>query len=925
MTLSRIIETGRGKPRARIAIEGWPVQPVTHSDMAQVLADGRRRVLGLRLDGLKLAARLSLPTGKIDSEGFRCTLVDVSREEFMLRGFRARPTNRTWLFQYHDAITTTLTVFSTDGFPNSGVLHIGTEAIQYTSKTATQFLGCTRGYWGSQPQAHFTSGASAVAFESDAGLSYPPVTDSPESLEGRRVWLYLYGEGDSSIGDGVQRWQGAASTCPKVEGRKISFMVDPPTAILKQAIGGDVAKPVGIRGIYYPWNQPFSFEMRLHAAGASNSDHVTAVVIKVHGHFEDEAEFCAELTSKIDAEIAANPSWSWPPGSSITALPTSDPTGFRLRYVIGQPGAPRYISIVRLQVVVRMSVPDPRLIDTLKRFESLDQPMSNKWIHENGSINADPVNNLATYSFRWATTVPRAYFGTDSPNQLADPTGTLLTSPDLTNVWRNTRIYLGGLVAITTSTAIALDEEAPVFQRVYAVNPADNSIDVYGNTLISFGSPPMLPGFQVFDGSTRIRLGRVLAIGNVGTLLETLVATSADYANAGAMPLVRASDVDVTASATALSQNNVARALSSPAVNDRAFVSFGADLTLEDLIAPELVAAGLHWTMSHSGQLGARRARLAAPTEPSVHHIGVDRTQDSGKKPLGGAPTVEEAATWGFISDVAYLTEFDPIEDEHTGPEIRFVNVAARAPTRAAKRMEIAQKSIPAKRLFAGEAASLAHEPTQEDVGRIARLWLGLLGGNYDILTVRVPATLFDVKLGDAITLSSRYVPAEDGSLGVSGRLGICVGFSWDVETMTGSLELLLHSRPIAGYAPEFRVISQVNVVGNTWTLTLDVAEESDYPLTNWFFVPDIVRVTQWDATAPIEISGTVAGTVTATTITVDLNAAWVPGSSTWTLRPELSDNHDIGFNLGKFCYVANASARVQGDGHSGPARVFAP
>ena len=42
----------------------------------------------------------------------------------------------------------TITVASTIGFPESGVVYIEDEAISYTSKTSNQFLGCTRGYVG---------------------------------------------------------------------------------------------------------------------------------------------------------------------------------------------------------------------------------------------------------------------------------------------------------------------------------------------------------------------------------------------------------------------------------------------------------------------------------------------------------------------------------------------------------------------------------------------------------------------------------------------------------------------------------------------------------------------------------------------------------------------------------------------------------
>jgi len=51
---------------------------------------------------------------------------------------------------------TTITVASTSAFPSSGRIDIDTELITYTSKNATQFLGCTRGANGTTAASHST-------------------------------------------------------------------------------------------------------------------------------------------------------------------------------------------------------------------------------------------------------------------------------------------------------------------------------------------------------------------------------------------------------------------------------------------------------------------------------------------------------------------------------------------------------------------------------------------------------------------------------------------------------------------------------------------------------------------------------------------------------------------------------------------------
>jgi hypothetical protein len=55
-----------------------------------------------------------------------------------------------------DNVVTTITVNSAAAFPTSGRIDIGTELITYTSKNATQFLGCTRGANGSTAASHLT-------------------------------------------------------------------------------------------------------------------------------------------------------------------------------------------------------------------------------------------------------------------------------------------------------------------------------------------------------------------------------------------------------------------------------------------------------------------------------------------------------------------------------------------------------------------------------------------------------------------------------------------------------------------------------------------------------------------------------------------------------------------------------------------------
>ncbi|UJR81495.1 hypothetical protein [Sandaracinus amylolyticus] len=894
MSLDRIIATGRGKLNARIEIEGFGYQPVTRGAMVQTLADGRERVNGLKLEGMKLAARLNLPTGSMEAQGFTVLCVDPTPARKIIEAFRKRPTHRTWLFGYISKSATTVPVFSTDGWPSEGVLHIGTEAIRYTGKTSTTFTGCTRGYWNSEPQAHFAADASSIAaaFEADnAAMAFPEVTDRPTTIEGRRLFLHLYGEGDAPLGEGTQRWQGVCRTSPKFEGLKVTFNVDPPTSILEQQIGGDVASPVGIRGIYYPWSAPFVLSLS-RGGTAANAPGGTLVTVRVVGFFADQATFCAALTSAIATATAG---WT----GTIVARPTS--IGFDLVYTTP--------SASQRWVAVNEGRAGWLAIDE----RTFDKPTNGAWFNEGtGATETVSVAASTAYVYSFASPVPRAYFGARTPFTDADPRGGTFTEPTQAATWPAGRIYLGGLVALSADMVMAEEGDPPVFSRVGAVDAA--------NRWVSMGE---LAQFRPLGPETRFRLGRVFARGTVADLVDALLATSADIANAGAAPLLRESDIDAVAFRAA-----VAEGIDTPASNDRAFIAFGQDCTLGELLGPELVARGLHWTLSSTGQLGARAARLAAQTEAATLRIRVDPTRDEGAKPVGGMPTLEEGALWGFVSDLVYLTGYDPLEDEHTGPEVRFINVQARSPTRVAKKLELAQKSIPGARLTtSGPRGGTAGEPTQEQVGQIGRFWLGLLGGTYDILTSQVGAAAFNAQLGDAIATSSRYVPDEDGTLGVDDLLGVLIGFAWDLDAMRGTLEQLTHSRPLVGYSPEFRIDSHVGA-SDVWELGCNVAEESDQPIGTWFQVGDRVRAVEWNTLTPSEAAGTISSVVDEQTIEVTFDAPWDPfGGSTglWTVRPLISDEQNRADNLGRFAFVAESTGRVPFADTTEDARVIAP
>ena len=111
-----------------------------------------------------------------------------------------------------DCNDTTVTVNSTSAFASSGSIHIGTERINYTGKTATTFTGCTRGM--SSPFKANTEASQRfgqphrLASVGDNVVIQPKVTSVQRDWRGRRVGLWMISYGTTSWSDAQLVWAG---------------------------------------------------------------------------------------------------------------------------------------------------------------------------------------------------------------------------------------------------------------------------------------------------------------------------------------------------------------------------------------------------------------------------------------------------------------------------------------------------------------------------------------------------------------------------------------------------------------------------------------------------------------------------------------------------------------------------------------------
>lgn len=878
MTLARVRETGRGWFQGRLAIDGVPYEGVTGRALERTAADGRIRRVGFDMSGVTLQARADLARASIDSQGFRGVFKDV-RQKVWTAAFR-RSALETSLTADLSTSGVTVTVADTTGWPTAGTIHIGTEAISYTGTTPTTFTGCTRGIWGTVAQAHYIANG--------ADLYYPRVTDAPQGLEGRRARLYIYGPGDDPQGDGTLRWLGVCSTDAAYEDGEWSFTIDPITRLLSQPIGGDLAEGVPIRGIYYPVTAPLNLFITNTTTGQQ-------VVVKFTGFYADQNAFCASLTTAIAAAIAGTGGWAttWAAGSIISAEPV-DQRSWQLVYTVG----------TGVGTVAQIDIGSPSGVYGGARTGSpIDRfvfPSSGSWVEGDADASGPGIGAVVAghrYFIPVGADVPRAGLGSFSPGAVLDPTGSAVAPTDPSASSRY--LYLGGLVVPSSTMAAFLEggDADPEPLRVIGTVPGARALLVQSS-------------YRALGPDTRVRLGRIIAEGSVVDLLDGLVADSPTTANTGAMPLVTATDVQSTADVADVLEGGAGRLGS-----DRSFMAFEA-VELREFIEHELRAIGCYQRIAAAGFIEWKKLRVVVDTDT----VGAIAITD---RDLVGKPRVERAQ-FGLLSEVLYKWGYSP-SDGKWKSSIRFRDVQVSSPNRSAQSLEIAQRSIPIGRALSDVSRP---EASKEEVARVAMPLLGLFGGSYDVWTLPLGPRFGGTLVGDSVIVTSTRIPSPEGTMGVSEQIGFVTGVTDDIGSGGAvTLEVLVHGQRYAGYAPGIEVSGQANVGGNVWDITCsDVATYvPSADLRDVLRVGELVRVTQYDAAVPTEVTGSVTSFSSATVVRVTFGAVWTPGASTWILRARQSTSYAATDRIAAYAFQAEATRKIDHTPTDVLARVFAP
>lgn len=828
------IDAGEGRFKARAVIEGWPAIYVSHASLVRTLSDGRRQVLGLDPRNLRLAARAELARGRLSQQEQTIEIVEDD-ERTIASTLAASPGRTTYVNVDVSKTATTIDVVSTAGFPSSGVIHIGTEAIHYANKSPTQFTGCTRGFWGTIAQAHQTADGDRLA--------YPKVTDTPRTLRGRRVLIYLYGEADDVTGDGTLRWRGLSRSDRDYHKGRWTTAVEPISYVLEQPIGGDLEEPVPIGGIYLPASGALTIGIQRWDSASWTGGAATTSdfgFVRLAGRWTSNAEFVADLNTEL---VSLMTGWSLDADAELRAEALGN-SGWRLVYRTTSTGTtPHMLTITG--VVVPES--DGRV--GVSPVDFFAAPVAGgtlgDWIDTGGAPSATLSKN-AVYTMDFDAPVPRAVVG--------EPPGRTYFNDPARPEFAADRVYLGGVVVPSSSMFVSVrpdgdDSDDQRFSSVVAANTTERYVTIRGMPQARLGP------------NTRVRLARTLATGAyLHQLIDTLRDDSPDLVNTGAMPLIGPDDFDYDWA-------ELRSAIAELRLASRIWVT-QEGVTLAEILEHELRLVGAYLALDETGRMSIRRITPALSTDPAA--ASIDSTQV-----LGWPATTFNAE--GNLVEVLIHQGWDWIEGEHKGLPIRVRNIEAADPTPLGGVLTVAPRSR------ATVTGDYGLEVDPEDAYSLAAPVLGMFGGSYKLITLPAKMgrgagseALFNVPLGETVIVTSPQIP-DAGSIGVVQKPMKLIGYDWSPFTGRGELTMLDHSLRVAGYAPGFKVASSTGS-GTVHTLTLTLTGYTDATnISDWLAVGDRVRVLEYDNAAPSSAYGDITAITDPNQVEVTFDLSFTP------------------------------------------------
>lgn len=584
MTIARIAATGRGRLQARLVIEGLAVEFVSCRRLEGTSDDQRVRVMGLRTQGLVVSSSIDRRRARIESGSIDVQIDDLdrlpgSRHGRITAALWARDTSRVYLTA---SATQTDSVLYVSALPTPGpgpmqLVHIGTECISYGGTSGLSLTACVRGRRGTIPQAHYVADGE--------GLADARVTTLPQYVEGRRAYLYLYGDGDSPSGLGTLVWRGVCATDLGWDRGTWSVTIDSVARILDQPLGrsGD---PLRARGIHYSSGWPWWLSIRDLTSGK-------IAVAQRTGYYET----MADAESDIDAAIVdalAEAGIALGAGASLTIKSADGGGAWAVVYRGRTSGTPQSLEVST----------HARGIDAYDPHPAVLTPVAG-----------------ASAQVVYHSTMPRGavLWGTRArPGAVVAPIADV-SGDDATLH----RIYLAGYSVPAMGSLIRIGD-----QQAYVEDRSDSERWIMARITARL------------DETTEIETVEALASGTAYDLVQAIVSASPTRANAGESPLIHTAEI--------LFSDAAKSALSSHALTRQRSWYATEQTSLRELLEPELVAAGCYMRVGAGGRIyvDVVSPPLVTDTAAAVIDDSVQMTPSIQRSPDGVVGLVRYA--WGY-------------------------------------------------------------------------------------------------------------------------------------------------------------------------------------------------------------------------------------------------------------------------------------
>ncbi len=866
--------TGSGDFAVRVTIAGLPIEFVSDPAMEQTTADGRRRVYCLNAleSGIVIEESVNIPECSLDGRGMSFRLFET-RDEDVSQVLHRLPGMTRILASDLDAGDGTVTLLSASGVAAGDVLHIGSETIRVGAVAGPTLTGCNRGWWDTIDHKHWATSAT--------GAPAAHVTDRPYRIRGRRAFVTLYDDGDDLQGNGHLAWVGEVASEPRITGAGNEFRLQLTSVAerLKQSIGGAVADPVSVRGVYYHYACPLWFRfVELDGVGGEIDK-----PLLFFGFFESNAEMMGNVDGSSPGslnEALLDFETTWGYASTLRAVP--DPLAPTKWTIEAQVPSGTTLSIYTWS-------PLDGGVNASATIDAAGNPSGTGTIYPlwiTGGTDSAPPG---------AREVPRGFYGLPAfPHQ---------SVPSLAATWPARRLYLASEIAADT-TAVSI-EWGNGINATYQIDSANAS-----ERYVELARRPGVPGAGREDpvegtsivytraSAPAITVVRGLAAGSLTDLRAALLSESETYASLGLSPLLSNAHLDDWASAV------TAGARGRHWLTNRIWI-LTQEVELLELLRAEWKLLGLYPYFTADGKIGLRE--LALPNSAQVPETSIDEEIVSVE--YSTLSTGNQT-----VNIIKLLRGYDAVEDEHLEPPITIRDNFSLGLDNKPRRMEIAPKS------FATYGDRLIG---REDLVEQMLPVMALFGYPHDIVTVHVSYKLFDLLLGDVVSFSADHLPSRTtGSRGKGPLSGIIIARRWALADAHGTLTVLLSGLNVAGYTPTARVTGQTLVSGTTWDLAIDNALYAPAGRTvDEFWDPgDVVRLVEYDSESPAVVGGTVVSSAGGV-IRLTLNSAWVPGSLVWEL--EYASYDEVQPSQRRFAFIAGADGLLGAAGDE--PRMLAP